>query len=119
MRTIGCDYHPGWQQISWVDTLTGETEEKKLDHASGEAEKFYRQVPRPALIGMESTGNCRVLHPCGLQRWALFSGLGSERNCSAYVKKPQAPCHSARLVKAFAFPSRAIAHASRNASRSA
>jgi transposase len=42
-----------------VDTLTGETEEKKLDHASGEAEKFYRQLPGPALIGMESTGNCQ------------------------------------------------------------
>jgi transposase len=59
MRIIGCDYHPSWQQISWVDTLTGETEEKKLDHASGEAEKFYRQLPGPALIGMESTGNCQ------------------------------------------------------------
>jgi len=42
-----------------VDTLTGETEEKKLDHASGEAEKFYRQLPGPAVIGMESTGNCQ------------------------------------------------------------
>lgn len=59
MRIIGCDYHPSWQQISWVDTLTGETEEKKLDHASGEAEKFYRQLPGPAVIGMESTGNCQ------------------------------------------------------------
>ncbi len=28
-------------------------------HASGEAEKFYRQFPAPALIGMESTGNCQ------------------------------------------------------------
>jgi len=59
MVIIGCDYHPSWQQISWVDTLTGETEERKLDHASGEAEKFYRQLPAPAVIGMESTGNCQ------------------------------------------------------------
>jgi len=59
MRIIGCDYHPSWQQISWVDTLTGETEERKLDHASGEAEKFYRQLAGPAVIGMESTGNCQ------------------------------------------------------------
>jgi transposase len=42
-----------------VDTTTGETEEKKLDHASGEAQRFYRQLPAPALIGMESTGNCQ------------------------------------------------------------
>jgi len=59
MRIIGCDYHPSWQQIRWVDTLTGETGEEKLDHASGAAEKFYRQLPGPAVIGMESTGNCQ------------------------------------------------------------
>jgi transposase len=59
MIVIGCDYHPSWQQISFLDTLTGETDEKKLDHASGEAEKFYRGLPGPALIGMESTGNCQ------------------------------------------------------------
>jgi transposase len=59
MIVIGCDYHPSWQQICWVDTGTGETEERKLEHASGEAERFYRQLPGPALIGMESTGNCQ------------------------------------------------------------
>jgi transposase len=59
MLIIGCDYHPSWQQICWMDTETGETEERKLEHASGEAEKFYRGVTAPALIGMESTGNCQ------------------------------------------------------------
>jgi len=59
MMVIGCDYHPSWQQICWLDTETGEIEEKKLDHASGEAERFYRQLSTPALIGMESTGNCQ------------------------------------------------------------
>jgi transposase len=38
---------------------TGETGEQKLVHAAGEAEKFYRGLPGPALIGMESTGNCQ------------------------------------------------------------
>ncbi len=56
---IGCDYHPSWQQVCWLDTATGETGEKKLEHATGEAERFYRQVPTPSLIGMESTGNCQ------------------------------------------------------------
>jgi transposase len=59
MLIIGCDYHPSWQQICWLDTETGETEERKLEHASGEAEKFYRGLPTPALVGMESTGNCQ------------------------------------------------------------
>ena len=58
---IGCDFHPSWQQVSWVDTETGETGERKLVQASGDAERFYRQLPAPALIGMEATGNCHWL----------------------------------------------------------
>jgi len=57
MMIIGCDYHPSWQQIAWLDTETGETGERKLVHASGEAQQFYRQLAAPALIGMEATGN--------------------------------------------------------------
>jgi transposase len=30
MLIIGCDYHPGFQQIAWVDTETGELEERRL-----------------------------------------------------------------------------------------
>lgn len=59
MILIGCDFHPSWQQVCWVDTETGETEERKLVHEAGEVEKFYRRFAVPALIGMESTGNCQ------------------------------------------------------------
>jgi transposase len=55
MMIIGCDFHPSWQQVSWLDTETGETGERKLVHAEGDAERFCRQVPAPALIGMEAT----------------------------------------------------------------
>ena len=34
-------------------------EERKLEHGSGGAEKFYRGLPEAALIGMESPGNCQ------------------------------------------------------------
>ena len=57
MMIIGCDFHPSWQQVCWLDSETGETGERKLVHAEGDAERFYRQVPGPALIGMEATGN--------------------------------------------------------------
>ena len=46
-----------WQQVAWVDTETGETGERKLVHGTGEAEQWYQQQPRPALMGMEATGN--------------------------------------------------------------
>ena len=48
MMIAGCDFHPSWQQVSWLDTETGETVERKLVHAEGDAERFYRQVPVPA-----------------------------------------------------------------------
>ena len=56
MIIIGCDFHPSWQQIAWLNTETGENGLKKLVHSSGQAESYYRQLP-PALVGLESTGN--------------------------------------------------------------
>jgi transposase len=47
--------------VAWLDTATGETAEQKLVHSAGEAERFYRQLPAPALIGLEATGNCHWL----------------------------------------------------------
>src|SRR6266436_9476203 len=57
MMIIGCDFHPSWQQIAWLDSETGETGERKLVHASGDAKAFYQQLAAPARIGMEATGN--------------------------------------------------------------
>ena len=57
MMIIGCDFHPSWQQGSWLDTETGETGERKLVHASGDAQQFYQALAAPVLIGMEATGN--------------------------------------------------------------
>src|SRR5438128_10073533 len=57
MVLIGCDFHPSWQQVSWLDMETGETGEQKLVHAGGEAKQFYEQLAAPVLIGMEATGN--------------------------------------------------------------
>jgi transposase len=57
MMIIGCDFHPSWQQVSWLDTETGEVGEQKLVHASGDAKRFYEQLAEPVLVGMEATGN--------------------------------------------------------------
>lgn len=61
MTIIGCDYHPSWEQVAWLDTETGETKEQKLVHEKGEAERFYSGLASPALIGLEATGNCQWL----------------------------------------------------------
>jgi transposase len=73
MIIIGCDYHPSFQQIAWVNTETGEVEERKLSHADGEAEQFYRQLAKPVRVGLESTGNCHwfmdMLSAMGHEVW--------------------------------------------------
>jgi transposase len=61
MMIIGCDFHPSWQQVAWLELETGESGERKLVHADGDAERFYRQLSAPVLIGMEATGNSHWL----------------------------------------------------------
>jgi transposase len=63
MRIIGCDYHPGFQQIAFVDTETGELQERRLQHRE-EAEKFYRDLAAQGMgikvrVGMEASGHAR------------------------------------------------------------
>jgi transposase len=61
MIIIGCDYHPGFQQIAWVDTETGELQERRLVHRE-EAEKFYRDLGvrgAKVRVGMEASGHAR------------------------------------------------------------
>ena len=53
MMIIGCDFHPSWQQVSWMDTETGECGERKLAHAAGEAKMrqnrlVLKRCPIPA-----------------------------------------------------------------------
>jgi transposase len=58
MLIIGCDYHPSFQQIAFVDTDTGEFQERRLEHPE-EAEKFYRELAvqaKKVRVGMEASG---------------------------------------------------------------
>jgi transposase len=59
MVLIGSDFHPSWQQVSWLNQETGETGDVKLVHEPGTVEKFYRRFPAGSRIGMEATGNCQ------------------------------------------------------------
>ncbi|HXN27284.1 MAG TPA: hypothetical protein VN902_09200, partial [Candidatus Acidoferrales bacterium] len=59
MIIIGVDYHPSDQYIAFVDTQTGEGDERRLNHSDGEAEKFYRELAARGAsvrVGMETTG---------------------------------------------------------------
>src|ERR1700737_2808688 len=61
MIIIGADYHPAFQQIAFVDTETGELQERRLEHPDA-AEKFYRELAaqgKKVRVGMEASGHAR------------------------------------------------------------
>ena len=61
MIIIGVDFHPEFQQIAFVDTDTGELEERRLHHPD-EAEAFYRALMsqgKAVQVGMEASGHGR------------------------------------------------------------
>jgi len=55
MLIIGCDFHTRFQQIAMMDTTTGELVERRLEHGTGEAERFYAALATPARVGIEAT----------------------------------------------------------------
>ena len=60
MLVIGCDFHPSWQQVCWVDTMTGETEAKKLVHGSGDW-MLRTQKPYPQIVRIESSSRVALV----------------------------------------------------------
>ncbi len=75
MLIIGCDYHPSVQQIAFVDTETGECQERRLVHCA-DAEHFYRALKQQGTrvrVGIEATGQSRwferLLAELGFEIW--------------------------------------------------
>jgi hypothetical protein len=48
MLTIGRDFHTHYPQIAMLDEATGGLIARRLEHESGEAQAFYRELPAPA-----------------------------------------------------------------------
>ena len=73
MLIIGCDFHPGFQQVAIFDNRTGEIQEKRLQHRA-EAEQFYGSLAgQEVLVGMEACGHYpwfeRRLEELGIALW--------------------------------------------------
>jgi transposase len=73
MLIIGCDYHPGFQQVAIFDNRTGEMQEKRLQQRA-EAEQFYRSLAgQEVRVGMEACGHYpwfeRLLQELGFELW--------------------------------------------------
>jgi len=73
MLIIGCDFHPGFQQVAIFDNLSGEIKEKRLPHRA-EAEEFYRSLAgQEVRVGMEACGHYpgfeRLMQELGFELW--------------------------------------------------
>jgi transposase len=78
MLIIGCDFHPGFQQVAIFDNRRGEIQEKRLGHRA-EAEQFYRgQAGQEVRVGMEACGHYpwfeRLLAELGMELWLGDAG---------------------------------------------
>jgi transposase len=98
MRIIGCDFHTRYQQIAMLDDETGELSEHRLEHESGEAHRFYRDLPKPVRVGVEATGPLhwfeRLLSELGHELWI---GNSAEIRASA-VRKQKTDERDAQLI---------------------
>src|SRR5580698_309322 len=88
MLIIGCDFHPGFQQVAIFENQTGEEQERRLGHRE-EAEQFYRSLAgQSVLVGMEACGHYpwfeRLLAELGIELW-----LGDAAKIRASVVRKQ------------------------------
>jgi transposase len=100
MIIIGCDYHPGFQQIAFVDTETGRLNEGRLGHCE-EAEQFYRDLRVRGVkvcVGMEASGHARWFERLlGELQFELHIGDAAEIR-SKRVRKQKTDRQDAQLL---------------------
>jgi len=100
MLIIGCDYHPGFQQIAFLDSESGEWNERRLGHRE-EAEQFYRDLKVRGVkvcVGMEASGHARWFeHLLGELQFELHIGDAAEIR-SKRVRKQKTDRQDAQLL---------------------
>ena len=56
MKIIGCDFHPSYQQMAMLDSVTGEMVEKALSHErKEEVRAFYAGLEGSVRVGIEAS----------------------------------------------------------------
>ena len=75
MLMIGCDFHPGLEELAILDTQSGQRQQHRLSHALGlePVREFYAGLPRPVRVGLEASGYSRwleeMLEELGIELW--------------------------------------------------
>jgi transposase len=105
-----CDYHPAFQQIAFVNTDTGELQERRLQHRE-EAEKFYRDLAAQGMkvrVGMEASGHARwferLLAELNLELWIGDAAEIRAKQVRKQKRDRQDAQHILRLLLEDRFP---------------
>jgi len=75
MLMIGCDFHPGLEEVAVLDTETGQRRQHTLSHALGPdpVRQFYARLQHPVRVGLEASGYSRwyeeMLEDLGIEFW--------------------------------------------------
>ena len=98
MLIIGCDYHPGFQQIAFADTESGELTERRLVHRE-DAEQFYTALRGQRVrVGMEASGHARWFERLlGSLQFELWIGDATEIRTKR-VRKQKTDRQDAQLL---------------------
>src|SRR6202162_4308485 len=72
MWIIGCDFHPGFEEVAMLDDQSGEIRCLRLGHVE-EARQFYGSLAGPVRVGIEACGQSqwfeRMLAELGHELW--------------------------------------------------
>jgi transposase len=75
MIMIGCDFHPGFEEIALLEAETGRRQHRTLSHSAGreEVRGFYADLPLPVRVGLEASGYSQwyeeMLEELGIELW--------------------------------------------------
>jgi transposase len=98
MLIIGCDFHPGVQQVALLDIETGRRFEGRLTHEGDQVRRFYSELPRPARVGIECSGYSlwfeELLEELGIEYW-VGDAAKIRANCT---RKQKTDARDARLL---------------------
>src|SRR5271156_4557662 len=92
MIMIGCDFHPGLEELALLDTETGRRRQHCLSHSfgSGPVREFYAGLGQPVRVGLEASGYSQwleeMLEELGIERWV--GDPARIRNAAPLLQRP-------------------------------
>src|SRR5260370_4909234 len=85
---LGVDLHVRTQMVCWMNAGDGELHQRELDHQDDDVGGFYTQLPRPAIVGVESCGYTVWFHRL-VEETGHELRVGDARRIRQFAKRRQ------------------------------